>query len=142
VKSVLDAAGEPLKLAVAEKPTVVKVNRDELTKLFGQKVPLRAAGSAGASAAVMTLGGEGASVWDGKNIFRIRVPKVRVISPIGSGDSFAAGIAAGLVRGLATPQAAKLGAACGVANTLTAVPGFVEKTQVEELLNQIELKCE
>jgi tagatose 6-phosphate kinase len=78
-------------------------------------------------------------VWDGERAWRIHSPKIEVVSPIGSGDSFAAGLAAGLMRGEPLYEAARLGAACGAANAATPVAGFVRAEDVERLTQEIRI---
>ena len=48
-----------------------------------------------------------------------------MVSPIGSGDAFAGGTAAGLAEGLGVVEAATLGCACAVANALTDRAGHM-----------------
>ena len=55
------------------------------------------------------------------------------MNPIGSGDSVAAGYAAGVVEGLSFLNCAVLGIACGAANAMTDLPGVVERSEVERL---------
>jgi tagatose 6-phosphate kinase len=48
-----------------------------------------------------------------------------------------AGIACGLGQGKTMLEALRLGIACGAANAMTAVPGFVRQTDVAALLKRI-----
>ena len=73
-------------------------------------------------------------------LYRVTVPKIEALNPVGSGDSYVAGIAVGLSRGLAIEDTLKLAAACGTANALEPESGFVKKTVVEELIARIQVE--
>jgi tagatose 6-phosphate kinase len=145
VASIVDAKGEPLRLALAERPTVVKPNRQELEETTGvdtatpehlREAVARLLGGSGARA-VITMGAEGAVVVDGDALTRITVPRIKAVSPIGSGDSLAGGMAAGISDGLAFAEAARLGCACAVANAMTAFAGHVRLEDVERLRGEL-----
>ncbi len=145
VATVLDAKGEPLRLALGERPTVVKPNRAELQETTGTgtatDVHLREAVgrllAAGPAWALVTLGPDGAVLSNGAQFWRLAVPAVKAVSPIGSGDSVAAGLAAGIADGVPMPDACALGLACGVANALTPLAGHVRLDDVERLRSEI-----
>jgi 1-phosphofructokinase family hexose kinase len=147
VASIVDAKGEPLRLALAEGPSVVKPNRQELeeTTGVGTATPehlresfARLVGNTGARA-VVTMGAEGAVLADGDEFTRITVPRIKAVSPIGSGDSLAGGLAAGLSDGLTFTQAACFGCACAVANALTEFAGHVRLHDVERLRQELDV---
>jgi tagatose 6-phosphate kinase len=147
VRSILDATGVPLRHALAARPIVVKPNRAELGKTLdvdtstneGLRDGMRRLVGEGSAWAVVTLGGEGAMVSDGQRFWRVAAPNVNVVSPIGSGDSFAAGLAAGVFRGQSVPQACALAVACGAANAMTPVAGYVRREDVERLLRDVRI---
>jgi fructose-1-phosphate kinase PfkB-like protein len=85
----------------------------------------------------VTVGKDGAVVSDGRSFTTLRSPKITPVSAIGSGDSFAAGLAAGIVRGNSVPDAVKLAVACGAANALTEMAGHLSLADVERLLKQV-----
>jgi 1-phosphofructokinase family hexose kinase len=145
VTVVLDAKGEPLKHALPMRPTIVKPNRGELEDTVGAKIDseeslkdaIEQLVAAGPRWCVVTAGPANIIASDGKSFWRIVSPKVPVISPIGSGDSFAAGLAAAVVAGESVPEACKLAAACGAANAMTALSGHLKMEDVELLLPQV-----
>jgi tagatose 6-phosphate kinase len=146
VCAIVDATGEPLRLAAAVKPHVMKPNRAEIGRTFGvdtsteagiREAIQRMVAPCGGEWAVVTMGGEGVVVSDGLNFWRVTVPQVDVVSPIGSGDAFAAGLAVGLERGQPVNEAVILATACGSANALTALPGFVRPEDIERLQRAI-----
>ena len=72
---------------------------------------------------------------DGRRAWRITPPSIKSISPVGSGDAFAAGLALGLLRGQDLPTAMILASACGAANAMTRrlLPGHLRPADVDRL---------
>ncbi len=142
---ILDTRGEPLRLAMSSHPALVKPNRAELGEMMEEPVStaeqLRRAVSLllerGAQVALITMGAKGAMLASAKGFWSLAAPKVAVSNPIGSGDSVAAGYAAGLVDGMPLLDCAILGIACGSANAMTPVPGCVHRDDVERLRREV-----
>lgn len=142
ISVVLDGRGEPLRLALGEKPTIVKPNRQELQETVSLPIEddasLRRAITEllhqGPKWAIITDGPHDAIACDGESFWRITPPKIRPINPIGSGDAFAAGLAIAVVEGRDLPSACRLGAACGAANALNSPAGHGKREDVERLL--------
>ena len=148
VRSIVDAAGEPLLAALEAEPFLVKPNRMELARTIGREIDgddtLRDAIAAlvggRPTAVAVTMGKHGAVVFDGSAYWRVIAPEIEVVSAIGSGDSFAAGLAAGIVRGQSIADSAKLATACGVANALTEQSGHLSLSDVDRLMTQIRVE--
>ena len=146
VKVVLDAQGESLARALEERPDVVKPNRAELAATVGTPVDSRRAMQAamaamlerGAGWVVCTRGRDGSSVagrsdagvchWD------VSTADVPVVNPVGSGDAYAAGLAAGLAQGVDLPDACRYAAACGAANAEHFRAGMLDPLRVAPLV--------
>jgi tagatose 6-phosphate kinase len=145
VQTIVDATGEPLRHAIGAKPYVVKPNRSELGKTLGVDTSthnglrdaMKQLVTSGPEWVVVTMGGDGMMVSDGKAFWRVDVPPVDAVSPIGSGDSFAAGLAVGLLRGESVTESCILATACGAANAMTPVAGYVRPADVERLQRAI-----
>ncbi len=143
----LDASGDPLRAALAAGPDVVKPNRGELAATTGVDVDsdaslreaVRHLLSHGPSWAVVTAGGGATVVSDGRDFWSVSTPAVAVVSPIGSGDSFAAGLLAGVARGQSVPEACRLAAACGAANAMTSKAGHVRRVDLHAILPRVTL---
>jgi 1-phosphofructokinase family hexose kinase len=143
----LDASGEPLRHALAARPDVVKPNRHELAATAGVDVnsddalrdAIRVLVSQGPAWAVVTAGGGATVVSDGREFWTLATPQVPVVSPIGSGDSFAAGLLAGVARGQSVPEACRLAVACGAANAMTAKAGHVRRVDLHEIVPRVTL---
>jgi fructose-1-phosphate kinase PfkB-like protein len=56
------------------------------------------------------------------------------LNPIGSGDSFAAGLVWRLLRGEDLGEACRWASATGAANALTMMPGEVDRKDVDRLV--------
>ena len=144
---VLDAAGPPLEHALSAGPTVVKPNRRELAATVGSdltsdaefKRAIRTLIDRGPRWVVVTDGPHPTTVSDGNSFWTVSSPAVEVLSPIGSGDSFAAGLAEGLARGWDVPDSTRLAVACGAANAMTADAGHLRPGDVERLMAEIQV---
>ena len=149
----VDATGEQLAEALAERPDLVKVNLAEACSAVGEPdahcadekraapEALEAEGlelcrrllAADAAGAVLTLGAAGAvAIIDGAE-WRVTTRSVRAVNPVGSGDCFAAGLALALQRGESAAPALRLAAAAGAANATSPYNGDVDRTLAEEL---------
>ncbi|MFN8078780.1 MAG: PfkB family carbohydrate kinase [Kineosporiaceae bacterium] len=161
VPIVLDAARADLARALPAHPDVVTPNLSEaLVVLTGHSagesvepdVPdvrsaaldaARGLRTAGAGAALVTVGRHGvagAYLPPGattEQTFWIPAPEVTVANPIGAGDSFTAGLAVGLDRGLALPEATRLAVATGAASVTTDLAGGVDPTLLAALLDKV-----
>jgi len=145
---VLDATGEALRQALAAGPTIVKPNQKELAETVGITIDSDASLkdamgkliAAGPKWVVVTAGAGKTVVSDGKQFWRLATPSVRVISPIGSGDSFAAGLAAAVSAGQEVPQACRLAVACGAANAMTSFAGHLRMEDVDALFSRITME--
>ena len=145
-KAIIDVVGEPLRLAMAHPNAILKMNRDELGLTIGQDLSadsalvqamLQHAPSEGLL--VVTLGAGGAIASDGRRCWRAASPKITPVSAVGSGDSFAAGLAIALSEGQGIADAMKLAIACGAANALTPRAGHVERAMVEGIQAEVEV---
>jgi 1-phosphofructokinase family hexose kinase len=144
----LDTSGPPLAAALARpEGLAIKVNRTELAagldRELNDTAQLIEAGrvllARGADLLVITLGAEGAVAITPTECWRGTPLPLAVVSTVGSGDSFLAGLAVARLRGENIEQALRQAVACGAANALTALPGRVDLATVETLLPQISL---
>ena len=104
---VLDCSGASLEAAIQAdvKPTVIKPNNEELSQLLGKEVSknvgdlkevLQDALFDGIEWVIVSLGANGAFAKHGDVFYKVDIPKIDVVNPVGSGDSTVAGIASGL----------------------------------------------
>jgi 1-phosphofructokinase family hexose kinase len=141
VPALLDAEGEVLAAGLSEKPAIVKVNLDEATRLLGGTPDLLAAARGllerGAGTAVVTRGAEGAVAARGREAWRVVPPREAVARAVGAGDSFAAGLAVGLARGLGLPEALRLAGAAGAATARSPGTGLGHAEDVAVLAPRV-----
>ena len=88
----------------------------------------------------VTLGGEGAVLFDKDSFYKFDIPKISVKNTVGSGDSTVAGIAVGLCRGMPLCDAVRLGMASGMSNALSEQSGVVLQETVSKFYSEIKLK--
>lgn len=154
-QAVVDGGGVHLEHALAARPEVVCPNLGEAEKLLGlgagetvdeegaEVVPraLHAAAELherGATSAVVTAGRAGAALVLAGRERHLPAPQVAVGNPIGAGDAFASGLAAGLEDGRSTEDAATFGIACAAAVVEVGITGSPAKTRIEELHRRLE----
>jgi sugar/nucleoside kinase (ribokinase family) len=91
-------------------------NDDEAKRLTGEADPVRQVRSLaarGAGSVVLTMGGKGLIFAHGGQIQHAAPYQVEVLDQTGAGDAFAAGVIAGLVRGMDLRGALEYGSALG-----------------------------
>ncbi|AZR98074.1 tagatose-6-phosphate kinase [Streptococcus suis] len=151
VAVVFDCSGEALKnvLESQQKPTVIKPNTEELSQLIGKEVTddiqeLKSVLSGqlfqGIDWIVVSLGAQGAFAKHNDKFYRVRIPKIKVVNPVGSGDSTVAGIAAGLVHALPEAELLKNANVLGMLNAQEEQTGYVNLENAESLYSQIEVE--
>ncbi|MFX3887731.1 tagatose-6-phosphate kinase [Streptococcus suis] len=151
VAVVLDCSGEALKnvLESQQKPTVIKPNTEELSQLIGKNVTddiqeLKAVLSGqlfqGIEWIVVSLGAKGAFAKHKDKFYRVKIPKINVVNPVGSGDSTVAGIAASLVHALPDTELLKKANVLGMLNAQEEQTGYVNLENAESLYSQIEVE--
>ena len=151
VAVVLDCSGKALKnvLESQQKPTVIKPNTEELSQLIGKEVTddiqeLKSVLSGqlfqGIDWIVVSLGAKGAFAKHKDKFYRVKIPKIKVVNPVGSGDSTVAGIAAGLVHALPEAELLKNATVLGMLNAQEERTGYVNLENAESLYSQIEVE--
>jgi len=148
VRVIVDTEKDVLEAAIGAGAEFVKPNILEAAELLGRPLAgvadaVTAAGelvARGAGAAVLTMRGEGAVAAAGGRTWQVRGPKEDVVRAIGAGDSFAAGLAVGLLRGAELPEALRLAAAAGTATALHPGTGLGTREEVDRLQRQTELR--
>ena len=147
IPAIIDTQKEPLRIALGERPFLVKPNREEAAmtlrlQLSGvpeadARAAITALTNAGAQWALISMGAQGSLLGDGESLYRIVSPQIAAVNPIGSGDSLAAGIAVSYVRGHSVPEATVFGTACAAANALSPTSGELRPEDVDRLLPSV-----
>jgi 1-phosphofructokinase family hexose kinase len=134
----VDTGGPALAAALAARPDVVKVSRDEAASVLAGDArdavgAARALVAGGAALAIVTDGPRGAGAADGRMAWQVDVPRVRALDAIGSGDAFSAALLVALDAGRSTEEALASAAAAGTANAETVGAGRFDVERHAEL---------
>lgn len=146
VKVILDTRGEPFKYALEKGVFLTKPNNVELGEFFNEKYEtleeiinagekLRKMGSENV---LISLGKNGSVLITEKGVWIGNVPKGKLVSSVGAGDSMVAGTLYGIVKGMELSEAYKYGIASGSATAFTE--GLTTQEDMEKLLNDIKIK--
>jgi len=139
----VDSSGVPLSKALAARPDLVKINREEAEFVTQMAIrdPISAAQAArklldlGANSAAVSLGDRGlvgVGKHDALAIHAWATP-LQPKSTVGCGDAALAGLAFAAGTDLSFAQSLALAVACGTANCLAALPGRIAREDVSRL---------
>lgn len=150
---VLDASGANLVEALEDealKLTAIKPNLDELSAIEGDsfseddtdaiKDALSRPRYGKCEWIVLSLGGAGALIKHGTQFYRVTVPEIEVVNPVGSGDSTVAGLAYGLLSGDFDEKIMKSAMTAGVLNTMNEQTGSIDFSHFDEIFGQINIE--
>ncbi len=148
IRCLLDSSGLALKNGISAKPYMVKVNQHELSDYFQRPLvhlndqlnALNELHQSGISVVAMSRGADGLIVTDGKEFYEAKLSMTKTIFTVGAGDSLLAGFAKALVEGCQIDELARLGVACGTANTQVAGAGFITSELVNQLLPKVKIR--
>ncbi|WP_123054566.1 1-phosphofructokinase family hexose kinase [Clostridium sp. JN-1] len=146
-KFLLDTSGELLLKGIEAKPFFIKPNKDELEMITGNSilsekdilVQIDKLHSMGIPCVTVSLGKDGSLVGYKGNKYKVQVPKITAVNPVGSGDSLVGGFAAALERGYSIEDTLALAAACGTANALEKETGFIRKETAEKIMKEVKI---
>jgi 6-phosphofructokinase 2 len=145
---VVDAAGPPLKEALAEGAFLIKPNLNELSMLIGARPNAdqdaadacrRIIAQGQAEVVALTLGNRGALMTTRDGTWRAPALPIEPISAVGAGDSFLGGMIWSLAAGHAVDKAFRYGVAAGTAALLSAGTELCHPADVERLYQMVEL---
>lgn len=151
VKVVLDSYGDPMAAGLRAGPSLVTPNQREAEELAGHEFEdredlisgLTELVGIGAEEAVITLP-EGcvAAVGNGSDraVFEVVTEPLEPVSKVGSGDAFVAGYVAAWFDGAPARDRLAYGVACGAESTQHFGAGTVDRTRVEAILEQVEVR--
>jgi len=145
-KFVLDSSGPPLKAAEGRGIEVLKVSQSELEFLAGRQLPDQAqirdaiAGllrTGAAKTIAASLGRDGAVIASGAEMHALPALPVTVQSAVGAGDSFLAGLVAGLAGGMGLREALGWATATAAVSVSRFGTAQVDRAAVEEAYRQL-----
>ncbi len=148
---VLDTSGNSLKAVLDSdyKPSVIKPNLEELSALIGVekissveqlKKELSNSIFNGIDWVVVSLGGDGAFAKHKNNFYKVEIPTIQVVNPVGSGDSTVAGIASALAKQMNPQDLLKQANVLGMLNAMDSKTGNVNLEHYDKLFEQIKVR--
>ncbi len=147
---VLDSEGEPLRHGVAAEPHLVSPNQREAEELVGHEFSSEEdviealdeiADMGVRNVLITTENGVAALLREGGQTrrFRVRAPRVEVLSTVGAGDALLAGYLSGRRREASAEDALLYAVACGTASTLVPGAGSFDPREAKRQLANTEL---
>lgn len=143
-KVMIDTSGRFLFHAIKAGPGIVKINLKELEEAFSvnlksmsklEKFAALLSSKYGIWLFIVTLGESGAMIYSsGKHTYHPPCAVNNIISPVGSGDAFSAGLLYGLSNKMSIAQSAKWANAAAAANLSSKGACFFTKEQVIDYL--------
>ena len=148
---VLDCSGAALQavLEAPHKPTVIKPNNEELSQLLGREISkdldelkevLQEPLFEGIEWIIVSLGANGAFAKHGDTFYKVDIPKIQVVNPVGSGDSTVAGIASGLFHKESDQELLTKANVLGMLNAQEKMTGHVNMANYQGLYDQLVVK--
>lgn len=148
---IMDSSGEPLKQAMVhkEKPFAIKPNTAELSQLLGinmeagiidLKQALNHELFTGIEWIIVSMGSEGAFVKHGEDYYRVTIPKVEVVNPVGSGDATVAGLAVALHQHQTVETVLKTAMTTGMLNTMEAGTGYINVNKFKQYFDLVKVE--
>lgn len=149
VPVLVDADGEALEAALAERPTVVTPNQQEAERLLDRALLTRThfleavlhIRDMGARAVVLSLGSRGATaVLEREAPIEVIPPRVEALCPIGAGDALAAAFAWAMARENDFAGAVRWGVAAGTASARLPGVSFASLEQTQAIYERVEVR--
>ncbi|GAB6428673.1 tagatose-6-phosphate kinase [Bacillus luti] len=148
---IMDSSGESLENALVhkEKPFAIKPNAAELSQLLGinmgvEIIDLKQALNhelfTGIEWIIVSMGGEGAFVKHGDDYYRVTIPKIEVVNPVGSGDATVAGLAVALHQNQTVEIVLKTAMTTGMLNTMEAETGYINVNKFKQYFDLVNVE--
>ncbi len=144
----VDADGEILKEAIKGGPYIIKPNLWELERATGEKIKngkklikvINSLFDKNIGIIILTLGENGAIIFEKGKIIYGRAEKVKVKSTVGCGDAFVAGFLYNFKRGKEISECLSLAVACGTAKAKEEGTKMPEKEDVLKIMKKVKVK--
>ena len=148
VKTILDAAGEPLLLGLKEKPFLIKPNTLEFEQAFSREIEsgmdtleiARQVVSSGIPYLCLSMGADGAMLVDREHAYRARPLPLKPQGLTGAGDSMVAGMCYAIQNHLGTFDMLRYAMAAAGGSIRQEGTILAGKSDIEELLPLVEIE--
>ena len=147
---VLDCSGKALLEVLKNKykPKVIKPNTEELSQLIGKDVSknpdelkkvLKDKLFEKIEWIIVSLGADGAFAKHNDKFYKVNVPNIKVVNPVGSGDSTVAGITSAIHENASDQDLLRKANVLGMLNAMEKLTGFVNLENYDKLFNEVEI---
>ena len=148
VYTCVDTVGEPMHLAIAAQPDIIKPNREELAEIAGRRMvtdddvltAARELVGRGVGLVTASLGADGAIFVTRNQAFRGYAPKVSVVSVVGAGDAMMAALTHYSAAGCSLEETARRSIAVSVASVMCSGSEAPELNMILPLIDQVRLE--
>ncbi len=148
LKTLLDADGDTLKLALSSRPYLIKPNRYETERVLGISLNnerdlwhgAKRLQELGAQNVLMSLGANGVIFRGAKESWRGYSVPVKIKSTVGAGDSLMAGFLYKIANSKPVGEALRFAIACGTHTATTGATELCDRAGVMKLLPKIKVK--
>ncbi|WP_368906915.1 PfkB family carbohydrate kinase [Bacillus wiedmannii] len=126
----------------------MKPNISELFQLFGMEVEESVSSLKqllnnklfhGIEWIVVSMGAAGSFLKHGSDYYRVTIPAIKVMNPVGSGDATVAGLAVALKRKQAVSDILKTAMTTGMLNTMEEVTGYIDPEKFGQFFEMVEV---
>lgn len=143
----LDTSGNALLEGIKSKPYFVKPNMDEIRFITGKNSNtekdvagvIRYLNEEGVDLVSVSMGKDGSISGYRGTLYRAISPQIDALNPVGSGDSFTAGMAVAHCRGMDIMKSIAFASACGAANAMENRTGYVRIENVEKIFKNVKV---
>jgi tagatose 6-phosphate kinase len=151
-KALLDTSGSSFKkcLKSDSKPYLIKPNEREIGELIGETLAINDSQKLSYQLnntllesipwVVVSLGSKGAIAKHNNKIYRVTIPTIKAVNPVGSGDSTLAGLAIAISNNRNDEDILKTGMTTGILNTLETQTGFINRDNFNKYFDKIQVK--
>ncbi len=145
---ILDTSGNPLKLGVEAKPSLIKPNQYEINQIFGSNASepdelinlVDKLHAEGIRNILVSLGEDGALLSAPEGRWKALPPKIKAQNPIGAGDAMVAGLVWRLDEGDLIEKALPWAIACGTAAANEPGTGMPALSIVEKFKQKVNIR--
>ena len=148
IRVCVDTVGIPMRLALKEKPDIIKPNKAELSEIMGKNLVtdleiLEAAKELvenGVGLAAVSMGDNGAFFVTKDQVLRGYCPKVSVVSTVGAGDSMMAALAYYTAAGCSLEETARRAIAVASASVMCDGSQPAELDKILPLIDKVRIE--
>jgi len=148
VRVCVDTVGEPMRLALEQKPHIIKPNRMEFSELTGRDMrsvdeivrEAKKLVDQGVELVTVSLGGDGAVFVTKDQCIRGFSPKVAVVSTVGAGDAMMAALAHYSAAGCSLEEIARRAVAVATATVMCGGSQAAELSAILPLIDRVRIE--